>query len=132
MRTANEQLSTGDFWPKLNRFAYKAGREIVEKALWLFYAAKRPETPMWARSVIVGALAYFVLPTDAVPDFIPGAGYADDLSVLATAVGAVMMFIDDEVKQKSEQVLQKWFPKPTSVSTAATVSASERGNHTVN
>lgn len=123
MPTASPRLPQQDFWLKLNRFAYKAGREIIEKALWLFYAAKRPETPMWARSVIVGALAYFILPTDAVPDFIPGAGYADDLSVLATAVGAVMLFINDEVKQKSEQALQKWFPKPATLPTAADLPA---------
>lgn len=111
MHSKTEQLNPDDFWQKLNRFSYRAGREIVEKALWLFYAARRPETPVWARSVIVGALAYFVLPTDAIPDFIPGIGYTDDLSVLATAVGAVALFINDDVKRKTEEVLQKWFPK---------------------
>lgn len=102
------------FWRKLNDFAYQAGRELVEKALWLYYAAARPETPTWARSVIIGALAYFVIPTDAVPDFIPGAGYADDLSVLATAVGAVILFINDDVKRKADAVLNRWFSKPES------------------
>lgn len=100
------------FWRKLNGFAYQAGRELVEKALWLYYAAARPETPTWARSVIIGALAYFVIPTDAIPDFIPGAGYADDLSVLATAVGTVLLFINDDVKRKSDAVLSRWFSKP--------------------
>lgn len=111
MHTNTEQLNHEDFWQKLSRFGYRAGSEIVEKALWLFYAARRPETPVWARSVIVGALAYFVLPTDAIPDFVPGIGYTDDLSVLATAVGAVALFINDDVKRKTEEVLQKWFPK---------------------
>lgn len=111
MHTTTEQLSNKDFWQKLNHFGYRAGREIVEKALWLFYAARRPETPVWARSVIVGALAYFVLPVDAVPDFVPGIGYTDDLTVLASAVGAVALFINDDVKRKTEDVLQTWFAK---------------------
>lgn len=111
MQTAKNPDTKADFWHKLNRFAYKAGRELVEKALWLYYAAARPETPVWARSVIIGALTYFILPTDAIPDFIPGAGYADDLSVLATAVGAVIMFINDDVKRKADEVLSRWFPK---------------------
>lgn len=102
-------VDSEQFWQKLNRFVYKAGRELVQKALWLYYAAKRPETPVWARSVIVGALAYFVLPADAVPDFIPGVGYSDDLSVLAAAVGAVAMFINDDVKRKADSMLNHWF-----------------------
>lgn len=102
-------LNTEDFWQKLNRFAYKSGRELVEKALWLYYASKRPETPVWARSVIVGALAYFVMPIDAAPDYIPGVGYSDDLAVLAAAVGAVAFYIDEEVKRKAAATLSKWF-----------------------
>lgn len=103
------KMNDTDFWQKLNRFAYKAGHELVEKALWLYYASKRPETPIWARTVIVGALAYFVIPIDAVPDYIPGVGYSDDLAVLAAAVGAVIMHINDDVKYKTTSVLSSWF-----------------------
>ena len=67
---ANE-FDDGSFWDKVKNFALKAGKEVIEKALWLYYAAQQPNTPVWAKTVIYGALAYFVLPVDAVPDAIP-------------------------------------------------------------
>ena len=94
---------------KLSRFATRAGLEVVEKVLWLHYAAQQPATPFWAKSVMYGALAYFVLPFDAIPDFIPGAGFTDDLGALAAAVGTVSMYIDDEVRSRARERLRRWF-----------------------
>ena len=101
--------SEQNFWQKLKNFAIHAGRDVVEKALILFYAAQRPETPLWAKTVIYSALAYFVLPADAVPDFIPISGYADDLATLVTALGAVAMCITPEVKDNARRTVQDWF-----------------------
>ncbi|MBD2091006.1 DUF1232 domain-containing protein [Microcoleus sp. FACHB-1515] len=100
-----------NFWEKLRRFAAQAGREVVEKALMLYYAAQRPETPLWAKTVIYSALAYFVLPTDAIPDLTPIAGYADDLGALAAALTTVAMCITPEVKRNAKQQLEVWFGK---------------------
>jgi uncharacterized membrane protein YkvA (DUF1232 family) len=55
------------------------GREVIEKALWLYYAAQQPNTPLWAKTAIYGALGYFISPIDAIPDITPVIGYADDL-----------------------------------------------------
>ena len=52
---------------------------MIQKALWLYYAAQRPQTPIWAKTTIYAALGYFILPVDIIPDLIPGAGYVDDL-----------------------------------------------------
>ncbi|NJL21018.1 MAG: DUF1232 domain-containing protein [Leptolyngbyaceae cyanobacterium SM1_3_5] len=100
-----------NFWEKLRKFATQAGREVVEKALTLYYAAQRPETPLWAKTVIYSALAYFVLPTDAIPDLTPIAGYADDLGALAAAITTVAMCITPEVKRNAKQKLEDWFGK---------------------
>ncbi len=97
------------FWQKLTQQALRAGREVIEKALWLYYAAERPETPARAKSVIYGALAYFILPIDALPDFLPLAGYTDDLGVLAVAVFTISRYIDDTCKEKARLTMQKWF-----------------------
>jgi uncharacterized membrane protein YkvA (DUF1232 family) len=98
------------FWQKLLKAARLAGREVVEKALWLFFAARRPETPRWARATVYGALAYFILPVDAIPDLAPLAGYTDDLSVLAVAVATVAAYIDDGVRERTRRVMARWFP----------------------
>ena len=55
------------FRHKLMRYAKTAGVQVVEKALWLHYAAKSPATPRWAKTAIYGALGYFILPLDACP-----------------------------------------------------------------
>lgn len=97
------------FRQKLARAAVAAGREVVEKALWLYFAAQRPETPRWARATVYGALAYFVLPVDAIPDLAPLAGYTDDLGVLVVAVGTIARYIDAGVKQQAAQLMARWF-----------------------
>jgi len=97
------------FREKLARAARAAGREVVEKALWLYFAARRPETPRWARATVYGALAYFIVPLDAIPDLAPLAGYTDDLGVLALAVSTIAAYIDDGVKERTRRLLARWF-----------------------
>lgn len=104
-----DAFDDGSFWNKVKHFALKAGKEVIEKALWLYYAAQQPGTPAWARTVIYGALAYFVLPVDAVPDAIPVAGFTDDLGALAAALGTVSMYVTDQVKQMASEKMKEWF-----------------------
>lgn len=82
---------------------------MIEKALWLYYAAQQPNTPVWAKTLIYGALAYFVLPVDAVPDAIPVVGFTDDLGALAAALGTVSMYVTDQVKTMAAEKMKEWF-----------------------
>jgi len=70
--------SDESFWDKVQEFALSAGIKVIYAGLLLFYALKEPDTPAWAKGVIFTALGYFVSPFDAIPDFVPVAGYADD------------------------------------------------------
>lgn len=97
------------FWAKLGAQALRAGRELVERALWLYYAAEREDTPRWARLTIYGALAYFILPVDAIPDLLPGAGYVDDLGVLGAAFLTVASHVDAPVKRLARERMREWF-----------------------
>jgi uncharacterized membrane protein YkvA (DUF1232 family) len=101
--------SAGRFWNKVFAFGRRAGREVLEKALWLYYAAERSDTPKWAKATVYGALAYFILPADAIPDLAPLAGYTDDLTVLALAVVTIGAYIDDGVKARAARTLAPWF-----------------------
>ena len=103
------QYSDPGFWEKVLTYAKIAGREVIEKALLLYYAAQNPATPAWAKSVIYGALGYFIFPMDAIADITPVVGYADDLGVLAAAVATVILFINKEVKEKTASKMQQWF-----------------------
>ena len=97
------------FWAKLGKRARAAGHELVEKALWLYYAAQRPETPGWAKATVYGALAYFILPADAIPDLAPVVGFVDDLAALSVAVLTIAAYIDERVKKRARETLQGWF-----------------------
>ncbi len=97
------------YWEKLSRFALKAGREVVERSLYLYYAAQRPETPVWAKTAMYGALVYFISPIDAIPDIMPFFGFTDDVAVMAAAVGMVSMYINDDVRSKAKNRLSQWF-----------------------
>ena len=101
--------SEASFWEKLKQFALKAGYEVVEKALLLFYALQEERTPKWAKATIMGALGYFITPLDAVIDLTPGIGYTDDLGVLALAVTVVAAYINDTVRERTAQKMSQWF-----------------------
>ena len=107
-----KEYSEDGFWDKLVKFAKTAGEDVIEKALWLYYAAENPKTPTWAKTVIYGALGYFIFPVDAIPDIAPMVGYADDLGVLASAIAAVSLYINDDVKALATQKLNDWFGEP--------------------
>jgi uncharacterized membrane protein YkvA (DUF1232 family) len=105
----SKHYSEKSFWRKVRKYGKKAGREVVEKALWLFYASMNAEMPREQKLMILGALGYFILPFDLIPDFIPVVGYGDDLAALAAAVRQVLKYIDDDVKRKTDEKLDKWF-----------------------
>jgi len=101
--------SDNRFRCKLKRYAKTAGREVVEKALLLFYAAQEEKAPAWAKGTIAAALGYFIVPLDAIADIAPGVGYADDLGVLVLAIAAVSRYINDDVRAKAAKRMHKWF-----------------------
>ena len=104
-----DAYSENSFWNKLTHFARAAGKEVVEKALLLYYAAQEEKAPTWAKGTIAAALGYFIVPLDAIADFTPAVGYADDLGVLALAVAAVATYINDDVRNKTADTMQRWF-----------------------
>jgi uncharacterized membrane protein YkvA (DUF1232 family) len=79
-----ESLVRGGFWIKLKRHA--ARLPFAGDLLAAYYCAFDRDTPLHVKSALIGTLAYFVLPTDAVPDILPVLGYADDATAVMTTV----------------------------------------------
>lgn len=100
------------FWDKIASAAGSAGREVLEMALALFYCLIDKETPQWARLLIVGALAYFVLPLDAIPDWLIPAGYTDDLAIMAGAARALEQSLKRAHKDKAHEWLERQLAGP--------------------
>ncbi len=78
-------------------------------ALLLYYALSDENVPAKSKAIIYGALGYFILPFDFIPDAIPVGGFVDDYTALMLALGAVAMFIGEETKAKAKQKLFEWF-----------------------
>ena len=74
--------SEGAFWEKVKKIASKAGVKTIYYALVLYYTLTDPSTPAKYKAVIMGALGYFILPFDLLPDLLPFAGLADDWAAL--------------------------------------------------
>jgi uncharacterized membrane protein YkvA (DUF1232 family) len=82
------------FWGKAKRFA--AQLPFIEDLLTAYYCAFDRGTPFQVKAALVGALAYFILPYDFMPDMLPVLGFADDAAVLATALRMVAAHIRPE------------------------------------
>lgn len=94
------------FWRKLRGLLKKASRELLGKALWLYYALRRDDLPAWARTAIIGALGYFVFPLDVIPDVLLPLGLTDDLGVIVSALATVARYVGPEEKRQAEEKLQ--------------------------
>ena len=79
------------FWPKF--WATMGKVPFSEELGSAYYCATDAQTPTRVKGVLFAALAYFVLPTDLIPDFIAVLGFTDDATVLATAMGMVSVHI---------------------------------------
>ena len=93
------------FWRKLG--AAFARIPFAEDLLAAYYCAFDRTTPLRVKGVLVAALAYFVLPFDAVPDFLPVLGFTDDAAVLATAIRLVATHITDVHREAARAALKR-------------------------
>lgn len=93
---------------KLTRTAKKAARQIpfMDDVVASYYCALDPATPAKVRGTILAALAYFVLPLDAVPDFLIGIGFGDDATVLMAAIAMIRSHVRDEHIEAARQALE--------------------------
>ena len=100
------EFNESSLWEKIKNFGKKAGCEVIGKVVLLYNVAKDPDTPLSAKGLIYGALGYFIMPLDAIPDITPVVGFSDDLTALATAITMVAMSIKDKHKEDAEEKLE--------------------------
>ena len=100
---ADERAVRQGFWPKVTRIASQL--PFAEDLLAAYYCAFDRQTPTEVKMILIGALAYFVLPFDGIPDLLPVFGYSDDAAVLATAMKVVMDSIRPEHREAARRKL---------------------------
>lgn len=94
-----------EFWHKARRVA--AGLPFAEDLLAAYYCAFDHATPTPVKVSLVGALAYFVLPFDALPDVFPLLGFTDDAAVLLTALRMVGAHMRPEHRDAARAALER-------------------------
>ena len=103
--TSNEAAIARDFWPKLKRSLARI--PFAEDVLAAFYCAFDPLTPLKVKGILLGALAYFIMPIDVIPDVLLGLGFTDDMAVLYTAISMIRSHMTQAHRDKAKQTLEK-------------------------
>lgn len=105
--SGNEAGKESEVREKFWRTAKKAARHIpfMEDVVAAYYCALDKKTPLRAKGILLAALGYFVLPTDAIPDFIFGLGFTDDIAVLTAAIAAVRAHITPAHRLAARQAI---------------------------
>jgi uncharacterized membrane protein YkvA (DUF1232 family) len=102
---ANEQAARRKLWRKLRALA--ASLPFAEDLLAAHYCAFDRETPAHVKAVLLGAIAYFIVPSDLIPDYIPMIGYTDDAAVLATAINLVASHLTADHREAARRLLSR-------------------------
>lgn len=102
--TRDEEGLKRRFWDKLKRVAGRI--PFAEDLVAAFFCATDPATPSRVKLILLGAIAYFVFPTDAITDLLPLFGFADDAAVLAAAITQVAGSITEEHKERARKALK--------------------------
>jgi uncharacterized membrane protein YkvA (DUF1232 family) len=93
------------FWIKLKKVVGKL--PFAEDLLAAYYCAFDRQTPRHVQAALLGAIAYFILPFDFIPDMLPVLGFTDDAAILATAVRLVSAHILPEHREAARAALQR-------------------------
>jgi uncharacterized membrane protein YkvA (DUF1232 family) len=103
--TPDENRVRQGFWEKARRTIGKV--PFTEEAVAAFYCATDSATPLPIRATLFGALAYFMLPFDAIPDILLGLGYTDDAAIMIAAFTAAKVHITEAHRARARAWLLK-------------------------
>ena len=105
MADQDEQNVRQNFWPKLQQNLARI--PFADEVLAAWYCATDQKTPLKVKGTLFGALAYFILPIDVVPDFILGLGFTDDLAVLMTAMTLMKNHITQDHRDRARDTVTR-------------------------
>ena len=104
-----ENYDESSFWDKILKFAKRAGIEVIYLALLLYYTLCSNTLSLKDKAIVYGALGYFILPIDLIPDYIPVIGLSDDFGTLIYAYNIIKDNINDDIRGKAKKKLSSLF-----------------------
>lgn len=106
-----EHYSEKGFWGKVTDVAKCAGDKLLYYAFLLYYVMSSNDVSLKSKGIICGALGYFILPTDLIPDFIAALGFTDDLAVLMLAYKTIKSSVTPEIERLAKERMAKYKAK---------------------
>ena len=100
---ADEAVVRGGFRRKVRATVGRV--PFVEDAVAAFYCAVDSGTPLYVKAMLMGAIAYFIAPTDVIPDFIAALGYTDDAAVLMATIRAIGSNLKPDHREQARRFL---------------------------
>jgi uncharacterized membrane protein YkvA (DUF1232 family) len=94
----------------LRRLLRRAGRTLARPAIECLELLLDGNTPPQVRLTMLAALTYLLVPIDLIPDFIPAAGFSDDLVALTALLGLCTTHMSDAIRIRAQRKLDRWFP----------------------
>ncbi|MFM8260018.1 MAG: YkvA family protein [Vulcanococcus sp.] len=94
----------------LRRLLRRAGRGLARPAIECLELLLDGDTPPQVRVTMLAALTYLLVPLDLIPDFIPAAGFSDDLVALTALLGLCTSHMTDAIRLRAQRKLDRWFP----------------------
>ena len=104
-RPLDEAVVAHGFFPKLHKVLRRV--PVAAELLSAYYCATDPATPTHVRAILLGALAYFVVPADIVPDIVGALGYADDMTILIAAIHHVSGYIKPTHRARARDFIER-------------------------
>jgi uncharacterized membrane protein YkvA (DUF1232 family) len=95
----NERVVREGFVAKAKRYLNRL--PLAHETVAMYFCMLDPQTPLWVKGTAAAALAYFILPLDALPDVMPLVGLSDDAGVLAAALTAVSAHVTDDHRARA-------------------------------
>lgn len=97
-------FSEEKFWKKVTKVARKVGATVLRPVFQLYYMLESETVPFKHKAYIVGALGYFILPFDLIPESVlPIIGFADDIAVMSFVLNLVKDSLTPELKAKADE-----------------------------
>jgi uncharacterized membrane protein YkvA (DUF1232 family) len=101
--------SEASLWDKILKYGRHAGISVIYAGLLLYYLLQKEGLPIQVKVAILGALGYFIMPADVLPDIFMGLGYTDDLTVLMMVLTYSSKYIDQGIKAKARAKIRELF-----------------------
>lgn len=102
-------FATKDPMRLLGSYLARVGHNLAYAALLLYHSYKKPDTPGWAKRIVIGSFAYLIAPLDSLPDLTPFIGLTDDLGVLMFGLVSIAGHVNEDVRKAARTEMTRLF-----------------------